>query len=133
LAMDRSQRHSYVVKDKVDQYMLALPVAAGATVQDIDAGYMSSGVSNGTPIASSNSNVDDTANAIIEKLNLNNGAMDRGLFWAVYGCHPRGHSKRHLDGAAGQHGEHHRMEGGWFGSHATCFDRDEHACRECCA
>lgn len=83
LAMDRFARHSFLTKDKIDQYMLALPVAAGASVQDIDAGYMSSGVSNGTPIASSNSNVDDTANAIVERLGIVNGAMDRGLFWAV--------------------------------------------------
>jgi hypothetical protein len=83
LAMDRSQRHAYTVKDKIDQYGLALPVAAGASVQDIDAGYMSSGVSNGTPISSSTSNIDDTANAIIERLGLVNGAMDRGIFWAI--------------------------------------------------
>jgi len=83
LAMDRSTRHSYVVKDKIDQYGLALPVAAGASVQDIDAGYMSSGVSNGTPISSSSSNIDDTANAIIERLGVVNGAMDRGVFWAI--------------------------------------------------
>lgn len=82
LAQDRSARHAYVAKDKIDQYMLALPVAS-AGVQDIDAGYMSSGVSNGTPISSSSSNIDDTANAIIERLGLVNGAMERGLFWAI--------------------------------------------------
>jgi len=83
LSQDRAQRHAYVAKDKIDQYMFALPVVAGSTVQDIDAGYMSSGVSNGTPISSSSSNIEDTANAIVERLGLVNGAMDRGLFWAI--------------------------------------------------
>jgi hypothetical protein len=83
LAMDRSTRHSFVTKDKIDQYVFGLPVAAGSSVQDIDAGYMSSGVSNGTPIASSDSNIENTANAIIERLGLVNGALDRGITWAV--------------------------------------------------
>lgn len=83
LAQDRSERHSYVTRDKIDQYMLALPVAAGASVQDVDAGYMSSGVSNGTPIASSDSNINDTANAIVERLGIVNGATDKGIFWAI--------------------------------------------------
>lgn len=83
LSMDRSTRHSFVTKDKIDQYIFALPVAAGSSVQDIDAGYMSTGVSNGTPITSSSSNIEDTGNAIIERLGLVNGAMDRGIFWAV--------------------------------------------------
>lgn len=83
LAQDRSERHSYVSKDKIDQYIMALPVVAAGNVQDIDAGYMSSGISNGTPISSSSSNIDDTANAVIERLGLVNGAMDRGIFWAI--------------------------------------------------
>jgi hypothetical protein len=83
LAQDRAERHSYVVKDKIDQYVFGLPVAAGSSVQDIDAGYISSGVSNGTPITSSSSNIIDVGNAIVERLGLINGATDRGIFWCV--------------------------------------------------
>lgn len=82
LAMARADRHAYVVKDKIDQYMFALPVAFSG-VQDIDAGTVSTGTANGTPFQVTSSTIDELANYIRTSLMLNNSADARGLFWVV--------------------------------------------------
>lgn len=80
LAMQRAERHSYVVRDKVDQYALNLPVSMSG-VADIDDGTFGGTI--GNPKVTSNSNIDEVANAIIEAVSLNDGALDRGMFWII--------------------------------------------------
>jgi hypothetical protein len=80
LAMQRAERQSYVVKDKVDQFVLNLPVSLSG-VTDIDDGDF--GGTDGNPKVTSNTNIDDVANTIIEKVGLANGAADKGMFWVV--------------------------------------------------
>lgn len=80
LAKERAERHGYTIANKMDQYMLNLPVSLSG-VEDIDAGDF--GGSAGSPYALSNSNVDDVANTIYQKLQLNNARLDKGVFWVV--------------------------------------------------
>jgi hypothetical protein len=80
LAMERADRQSYTVRDKVDQYILALPVAFSG-VADIDDGNF--GGTPGAPKVTSNSNIDDVANEIRTQLMLANSSAERGLFWVV--------------------------------------------------
>lgn len=80
LAMERADRQSYTVRDKIDQYILALPVAFSG-VADIDDGNFAG--TPGAPKVSSNSNIDDIANEIRTQLMLANSAAERGLFWVV--------------------------------------------------
>lgn len=80
LAMQRAQRQAYAIKDTIDQYVLNLPVSVSG-ISDIDDGNFGGTV--GNPKASSNTVIDDIANTIIEQVSLNNGAMDRGMFWVV--------------------------------------------------
>lgn len=80
LMAQRARRMGVSMAEKIDRYVLALPTSFSG-VTDIDSGYMSSGVSDGTPYAASNSNVDDLSNAIYESLALGN-AMEKA-FWVV--------------------------------------------------
>ena len=80
LAMQRSTRHAYVVRDKIDQYVLNLPVSLSG-VADIDDGDF--GGTDGNAKVTSSTNIEDVANTIMEKVALNNGALDRGMFWVV--------------------------------------------------
>lgn len=80
LAMQRAERQAYTIKDKVDQFVLNLPVSLSG-VTDIDDGDF--GGTDGNPKVSSNTNIDEIANTIIEKVGLANGAADKGMFWIV--------------------------------------------------
>lgn len=80
LAMQRAERQAYAIKDTIDQYVLNLPVSVSG-ISDIDDGNFGGTV--GNPKVSSNTVIDDIANTIIEQVSLNNGAMDRGMFWVV--------------------------------------------------
>lgn len=82
LAMERASEMGQIVADKVDQYMLALPVSTSG-VSDIDAGVMAGGASNGTAYEVTSSTVDDLTNTIREQLLINNARVDKGLDWVV--------------------------------------------------
>lgn len=82
LAMKRAERQSYVIKNKIDQYVLGLPVGLSG-VSIIDEGTMAGTANTGAPINVSNTNVDDVANKIVASLSLNNAATDEGMFWVV--------------------------------------------------
>lgn len=78
LAMARAERHAYVVADKIDQFMLELPVATSG-VADIDDGDFAGTPGNAKVV--SNSNVDDIANEIRTQLMLANS--NGRPFWVV--------------------------------------------------
>lgn len=73
-------RLTSTVRDTIDQYILELPVAFSG-ITTLTAGDL--GGSGSGPLASSNSNIDDTANTIRTQLMLANSAAERGLFWVV--------------------------------------------------
>lgn len=81
LAKDRAERQAYNVADKIDQYVLALPVATSG-VADIDAGTVASGAANGTAYETSNSNIDDLANFIRTSMMLANSGGGRP-YWVI--------------------------------------------------
>lgn len=80
LMAQRARRMGVTMAEKIDRFVLALP-STFSGVGDIDNGYMSSGIADGTPYAASNTNVDDLSNAIYESLALGN-AMEKA-FWVV--------------------------------------------------
>lgn len=80
LAMKRAEIHSYTVKNKIDQYVLSLPVSASG-IGVIDDGDF--GGTPGNPKTTSSSNIDEVANKIVNYLGLNDAALERGMFWVV--------------------------------------------------
>jgi len=82
LAMERAAEQGQIVADKVDQYILNLPVSTSG-VSDIDAGVMAGGASNGTAYEVTSSTVDDVTNTVREQLLLNNARVDKGIDWIV--------------------------------------------------
>lgn len=82
LAMERAAEAGQIVADKVDQYVLNLPVGTSG-VSDIDAGVMAGGASNGTSYEVTSSTVDDLTNTIRENLLINNARVDKGIDWVI--------------------------------------------------
>lgn len=82
LAMERAAEQGQIVADKVDQYVLNLPVSTSG-VSDIDAGVMAGGASNGTAYEVTSSTVDDVTNTIREQLLINNARVSKGIDWVV--------------------------------------------------
>lgn len=69
LTASRARRMGVTMAQKVDRFMLNLPVSFSG-VTNIDAGYMSSGVSSGAPYQILNTNADDLSNAVYESIML---------------------------------------------------------------
>jgi hypothetical protein len=82
LAMQRAAEASQIVADKIDQYVLNLPVAT-AGVSNLDAGVMAGGASNGTAYEVTSSTVDDVTNTVRELLLINNARVEKGIDWVV--------------------------------------------------
>jgi len=82
LIAERAERASYVVRDKIDQYVMNLPVAFSG-VANLDAGTFGGGTSNGVAFQITNTNADEVADDIIEAIDLNDGAIDKGRYWVV--------------------------------------------------
>lgn len=77
LAMERAERQAFTAKNYIDKYVLGLYTQAGITIDGPTIGAAAGS------IALTSTNVDDVANAIVEKLAENSAAMDRGMFWVV--------------------------------------------------
>lgn len=79
LTKERMNEHSAIVAKKIDQFMLNLPVGFSGVTNLGDGGSSTST----SPWASSNSVIDDIANATFETLAVNNAALEKGTFMVV--------------------------------------------------
>lgn len=82
LVSQRAGRMGVTMAQKMDRYILGLPVSMSG-VTDIDDGYMSSGISNGTPFAATGANINDVANAVNEALLLGDVDPSKRPAWVV--------------------------------------------------
>jgi hypothetical protein len=77
LAKARAERHAYVVRKKIDAYVLQNAATTSGTLQ-VDDGEI--GGTDGNPITLSSTNVDDMLRAVMETLYTNDARMENGVY-----------------------------------------------------
>lgn len=83
LAMNRMQESAFVIADKIDQYVLNLPVSYSGVVDLDDSNLNATPGTAGTPYQITNTNANRVPNFITQYLTVANANVRKGVKWVV--------------------------------------------------